>query len=220
MWGVELEELDPTISGRVNIRDDMNDDYFPSDTFQALPNAGYTEMVKEMLSHKNITVELSTPFRKKMENSFAHTFNSMAIDEYFDYKFGPLPYRSIKFHQYTIPVPNLFPTAVVNFTHSEPFTRVTEWKNLPGHGENPGWTTISIEEPCNYEDNHFERYYPIKDLPGNNRILHERYRAEVPENMTFIGRCGLYAYLDMHQAISSSMAFARRYLRGEREPQL
>jgi UDP-galactopyranose mutase len=73
-------------------------------------------------------------------------------------------------------------------------------------------TTLTFEEPCDYKDNNMERYYPVKDRDGNNRALYEKYKNETPENMTFIGRCGLYAYLDMHQAVNSALATARNFL--------
>jgi UDP-galactopyranose mutase len=84
---------------------------------------------------------------------------------------------------------------------------------LPNHGDNPLFTSITVEEPCDYRDNNYERYYPVKDLHGKNRELFNRYRAMAPENMTFIGRCGLYAYLDMHQAISSALEISKRFLK-------
>jgi UDP-galactopyranose mutase len=212
MWGLELEQLDPAILQRVPVRDDLNEDYFPNDTFQALPRDGYTAMVQRMLAHEHITVSLNTPFEHAMEDSFQHVFNAMSIDDYFDHRFGTLPYRSIRFHHQRAAVPQLFPVATVNFTHDEPFTRVTEWKHLPGHGNNPAWTSLTVEEPCDFRDNHLERYYPVKDLQGENRALYQRYAALVPPHVTFIGRCGLYAYLDMHQAVSSALATAKKFL--------
>ena len=147
-----------------------------------------------------------------MDTGYVHIFNSMAIDEYFDYCLGELPYRSIKFHTVTLPSPKVFPVAVVNFTHTAPFTRITEWKNLPNHGNNPCFTTLTYEEPCNYKDNYFERYYPVKDVGGTNRQLYLQYAELTPPNTTFIGRCGQYVYIDMHQAVASARATAKRFL--------
>jgi UDP-galactopyranose mutase len=212
MWGVELDELNPEIINRVPIRDDDNELYFPNDEYQAMPVMGYTNMVNNMLSHINITVKLKTEFDKHMEPHYDHVFNSMPIDQYFGFKFGKLPYRSIKFHTVTLPLSSALPTATVNFTHDGPHTRVTEWKKIPCHGTNKYNTTLTFEEPCDYADNNFERYYPVKDRDGKNRELYEQYKNETPENMTFIGRCGLYAYLDMHQAVNSALATARKFL--------
>lgn len=214
MWGMPLEEMHPSLMARVAIRDDGSEDYFPKDRFQALPKDGYARMVANMLDHPRITVELETGFRESATERHAHVFNSMAIDEYFDYRLGHLPYRSVKFHHHDLPVPSLLPTASVNFTHDAPYTRVTEWKNLPGHGSHASMTTITVEEPCDYRDNNLERYYPIRDRAGANLKLYRRYKKLVPPGMTFIGRCGNYTYLDMHQAVSSALAQARAFLAG------
>ena len=213
MWGLELEDIDASVLSRVPIRDDLNELYFPDDTFQALPEAGYTQLVKNMLNHQNISIFLNEPFRHDMLEDYDHVFNSMSIDEFFGYRFGRLPYRSIKFHKQTLPVPRLFPVSVVNFTHNEKFTRVTEWKNLPGHGDNAGYTTVTFEEPCADFENDYERYYPVKDPQKRNRSLFKNYAGLVPHHITFIGRCGLYAYLDMHQAINSAKRMAGQFLR-------
>jgi UDP-galactopyranose mutase len=120
-------------------------------------------------------------------------------------------------HTYSIPVPSVLPTPVVNFTHTGPHTRVTEWKKLPAHGSNPHWTTLTVEEPCDYRDNSMERYYPVKTSKADcpNRALYNRYveLAEKAGNVTFIGRCGLYLYLDMHMAISSALHEAKRFIK-------
>ena len=186
MWGKTIEELDPSIINRVPIRDDDNEYYFPNDEFQALPVNGYTDIMKNILDHKNITIELETPFEYSMESKFNHTFNSMPIDVYFDHKHGALPYRSIKFHDVTLPMPKVLPTATVNFTHDGPYTRVTEWKNLPCHGDNSNYSTLTYEEPCDYMENNMERYYPVKDIDGKNRETYEKYKSMVKNNMTFI----------------------------------
>lgn len=212
MWGVELDDLDPEIIRRVPVRDDLNEYYFPNDSFQALPSSGYTRLVENMLDHPLITVSLDCTYDKNMDSKFAHVFNSMSIDEYFDYVLGVLPYRSIKFETHVLPIPKALPVATVNFTHKERYTRVTEWKNLPGHGEHASHTVLTFETPCDFTENNFERYYPVKDIAQKNRTIFDRYRQMTPPNITFIGRCGLYAYLDMHQAVSSALAIADRFI--------
>lgn len=212
MWDKDIEELDPSILQRVPIRDDMNELYFPNDEYQFMPKDGYTEMFKNILSHENITVNLGVDYNKESNIFFDFIFNSMPIDQYFDYCHGQLPYRSIKFHTVDLPASRLLPVPCVNYTHSGPYTRMTEWKNFPNHGENDQMTTITYEEPCDYKDNNFERYYPVKDLNGQNRDIYRLYRDMTPENMEFIGRCGMYVYIDMHQAVASSLATAKRYL--------
>ena len=213
MWGKTIEELDPSILKRVPVRDDDNEYYFPNDEYQALPKHGYTAMIESMLDHDNIDCYVGQHFMKWMENDVDHVFNSMPIDEYFNFEHGKLPYRSIKLHNIVLPMAKNLPTATVNFTHDGPFTRVTEWKNLPEHGENDKYTVVTFEEPCDYEDNNMERYYPVKDIDGDNRKTYEKYKTMVPENVTFIGRCGQYVYIDMHQAVNSAIATAEKFIK-------
>jgi UDP-galactopyranose mutase len=106
----------------------------------------------------------------------------------------------------------ILPTGTVNFTHDGPYTRVTEWKNLPCHGTNDYYTTLTYEEPCDYVTNNFQRYYPVKDIDGKNRETYEKYKKLTRSNMTFIGRCGMYVYIDMHQAINSALAISDKFL--------
>lgn len=209
MWGMKLEDISPNVVNRVPIRDDDNEYYFPEDDYQFVPKEGYTRMIENMLNHKNISIKLQVTFKKEMEDDYTHVFNSMPIDEYYDFCFGNLEYRSIKFHTLNIPVPKLFPTAVVNLTNSGPFTRLTEWKNIPGHGENDLWTTLTYEEPCSAID---EKYYPVKDLKNRNMDLLTRYKSMKKTNLTFIGRLGLYAYLDMDQAVNSGLMVVKNYI--------
>lgn len=211
MWGMSLEDVDSSILSRVPIRDDLNEYYFPNDDFQALPTEGYSNLFEKILAHPNIKVKLKRAYIKGEDSEYYHTFNSMPIDEYFDFKLGHLPYRSIRFHTSTAMIPQLFPVTTVNFTHDGPCTRVTEWKNLPNSYNPKFCTTFTIEEPCDYTENNFERYYPVKDKNGYNRELYKRYSNLASTTMTFIGRCGLYAYLDMHQAINSALEISKKF---------
>ena len=214
MWGKTLDELDPSIINRIPTRDDDNELYFPNDEYQMMPKDGYTKLFENIFKHKYIKVFTGTKFSTSMEKKYDHIFNSMPIDEYFKYKHGELPYRSIKFHHKTVPMARILPTATVNFTHDGPYTRVTEWKNIPNHGKDPKQTIITYEEPCDYKDNNYERYYPVKDVDGVNRETYKKYKEMVDtDRMTFIGRCGMYVYVDMHQAISSALATAKRFLK-------
>ena len=214
MWGKTLDELDPSIINRIPTRDDDNELYFPNDEYQMMPKDGYTKLFENIFKHKYIKVFTGTKFSTSMEKKYDHVFNSMPIDEYFKYKHGELPYRSIKFHHKTVPMARVLPTATVNFTHNGPYTRVTEWKNIPNHGIDSKQTIITYEEPCDYKDNNKERYYPVKDVDGVNRETYKKYKEMVDtDRMTFIGRCGMYVYVDMHQAISSALATAKRFLK-------
>jgi UDP-galactopyranose mutase len=142
----------------------------------------------------------------------------MPIDVYFNGIHGELPYRSIKFHTVGLDKHAFmqFPTPTVNFTNNGKFTRITNWVKYPAHGdENAREISVTWEEPCDYKDNSFQRYYPVKDVDGSNRAIYKKYEEMVDTTkMQFIGRCGMYVYLDMHQAVSSSMAIAKRFING------
>jgi len=121
-------------------------------------------------------------------------------------------------HTYNVQAPHLLAAPVVNFTHDGPFTRATEWKQLPGHGDNPHWTTLTVEEPCDYRDNGLERYYPVKTSQAEcpNRELYKRYRARAKADGIYcIGRAALFTYTDMAPCISSTLATVRRFLAGQ-----
>jgi UDP-galactopyranose mutase len=103
-------------------------------------------------------------------------------------------------------MPTVLPTTTVNFTNDSPFTRATEWKKIPFHGNNDHYTTITVEEPCDYKENNMERYYPIND--DINKDRYDRYKSIDNPKVTFIGRCGQYVYIDMHQAVNSALRIA------------
>lgn len=212
MWGMNLEDIDPNILKRVPIRDDLNEYYFPNDEFQFMPKNGYSEIFENILAHKNIELKLNANFDKCMELEYDHVFCCMPIDEYYEYKFGPLPYRSIKFTDVHFPTSFILPNSVVNFTHNGPQTRVTEWKHFPNHGENHNMTTLTYETPCDYKENNFERYYPVKDVNGKNRELYLKYKNIPNRKVTFIGRLGLYAYIDMDQCINAALQTAKKFI--------
>ncbi len=213
MWAMKLEELSPEIMNRVPVRDDDNEFYFPNDQFQMMPVKGFSQFIQTLLDHENIEVKIQTPFSKEMEKDYDFIFNSMPIDEYYDFQFGQLEYRSIKFHHLDVPTPKLLPATVVNFTHTGKFTRMTEWKHIPFHGINDHFTTITYEEPCHPSENKEEKYYPVKDIKGTNRALYQQYKNIQNEKVEFIGRLGLYAYLDMDQCINIALKTSENFLK-------
>lgn len=212
MWGMKLEEVSPNIINRVPIRDDDNEYYFPDDLYQCVPKDGYTKMVENIFNHKNISIELRKSFSKQMEDEFDHIFNSMPIDEYYNFQFGKLEYRSIKFHHTNLPSPKIFPVSQVNFTNNGPYTRIVEWKNIPGHGINNLWTSLTYEEPCHYSENNDERYYPVRDVSGKLASIYRKYLAIENPKVTFIGRLGNYAYLDMDQCVNAILSNVKNHL--------
>lgn len=215
MWGVPLELVSPNILSRVRVRDDLNELYFPDDQWQALPKNGYTALVENILKHPRITVRLSTLYRKDMERDFEFIFNSMPIDEYFGFCFGRLEYRSIKFHTVRLPLPRVMPTATVNFTDAGPYTRVTEWNNLPNSpkfNQRTFSTVITIEEPVAFAEG-LDPMYPMGGVSLINANLYKLYQNKVPGNLMFIGRCGKYQYMDMDDAIMDSFEVVNEYFK-------
>lgn len=212
MWNKDIEELNPKILERIPVRDDNNELYFPNDTFQKMPAKGYTHLFENIFSHTNINVHLNTNYDKSMEKKYDHVFNSMPIDQYYDYIYGELPYRSIRFETVTLPENKIYSTATTNFTTYDGPTRVTEWKNFPLHGVTKTHTTLTYEYPCDYKSNNMERYYPVKDIDGDNASIYAKYKDIENSRVTFIGRCGTYQYLDMHQVINQSLTGVKKFL--------
>jgi UDP-galactopyranose mutase len=215
MWGLELEAIDSSVVCRLPIRYDTENRYFPNDKFQAMPRGGFTTLFESIFEHAGIRVCLSTAFAPGMEADYQHVFNAMPVDEYFQYVLGELPYRSIRFHRHDIDNGRNEGAAVINYTDTGPFTRETSWHLIPQHVvRETGRRTVTVEEPCDYRDNNFERYYPVKTADGRFVALYQRYRMLADElpNMTFIGRCGTYQYLDMDQVINQSLKHAQTWL--------
>lgn len=215
MWEIDLSELDAAVVRRLQIRTDDEARYFPNDTFQAMPADGYTAMFSRILDHPDIDVRLNTAFVPGMEFDYDACFNSMPIDEYFDFCYGELPYRSIRFHLSEQERESAPPHATINYTDSGPYTRETWWHNIAGHDSGGSEMVIrTVEEPCDYRDNGRERYYPIKASDGAYDKIYQRYAARSVEkcDMNFIGRCGTYQYLDMHQVINQSLVNVHKWL--------
>lgn len=218
MWGMKLEDIDKSILDRVKIRDDDNEYYFPDDPYQALPVDGYTSIVSAMLRHPNINLHLQTDYDQQNSRAY-HTFSTAPIDVWFDNMFGALPYRSIKFERIISRSNNTPPAPVINFTHTDKHTRCTVWNMLPHHNNPRGTLRLTtFEEPCSYEENNYERYYPVKDPHGKNREIYRKYSDYAKENspnVTFLGRCGSYQYLDMDMAINQALQKTAKFITKE-----
>lgn len=215
MWKMDLAETSADVVRRLQIRTDREDRYFPADIFQALPKDGYTAMFRSIFDHPKIELRLSTCFEDKLAMEFSSCFNSMPIDEYFGFDLGELPYRSIRFISSHHPRPASDYPATINYTDDGPYTRETWWHVLPGHdSEGGGTVTRTIEEPCDYRDNFQERFYPVKTADGRNQALYEAYAARPTRHrdMHFIGRCGTYQYLDMHQVVNQSLRGVNKWM--------
>lgn len=215
MWAMDLSETDAAVVRRLQIRTNRDDRYFPNDDFQAMPADGYTKVFEKILDHERIDVRLNEVFSNELAAGYDVCFNSMPIDEYYDFDLGELPYRSIRFHLDEVRADEAAQHAVINYTDSGPFTRETWWHNVAGHRQaDTGHVVRTVEEPCDYRENDFERYYPIKTSDNRHDAVYRRYadRAETDASMYFIGRCGTYQYLDMHQVINQSLIGVRKWM--------
>tara|TARA_Y100001978_G_scaffold175194_1_gene167255 strand:+ start:863 stop:2005 length:1143 start_codon:yes stop_codon:yes gene_type:complete len=212
MWGIEPRYLNISVGSRLPVR--TNDDcrYF-NDEFQALPKEGYTEMVNRMINHKNIQVKLNTRFVKGMEENYFHSFLSIPIDEYYDFQFGKLPYRSIIFENRKEDGLDL-DAPVINFTDDSPYTRKTQWNLLPNSYSFKGnLKTITYEKPCSMEMNPGEYYYPVQTKESKSIYNNYLELSKKVTNITFIGRTGLFKYIDMIPAIEIHMRLTEKFLK-------
>ena len=212
MWGVDPKQLSISIGARLPVRTNEDCRYF-NDEFQALPKFGYTQMVKEMLNHKNIEINLNTPFTRGMEKNFSHSFLSIPIDEYFDFQFGRLPYRSILFEDRLEGGDNL-DAPVINFTDNSPYTRKTQW-NLFSNSLNfkSDLKTITYEKPCSMDLNPGEYYYPVQTKESKKILISYENLAKTKSLITFIGRTGLFKYIDMIPAVEIHLRIAKKFIR-------
>jgi UDP-galactopyranose mutase len=215
-WGLDPSELDKAVTARVPTRTDTDDRYF-ADTHQAMPADGYTAMFAAMLDHPNITLRLATDFAAvKDVVDFDLLVFTGPIDEYFGRRFGPLPYRSLRFEHRTLPVEWHQRVAVVNYPdEAVPHTRVTEYKHLTG--QQAPHTSLTYEYPAAEGD----PYYPIPR--PENQALFKRYEAltlNEPE-VVFVGRLATYRYYNMDQVVGQALATYRRLsLRAQDDAQL
>ena len=204
-WGLDPSELDKSVTARVPTRTSTDDRYF-TDTFQAMPAAGFTAMFKRMLDHPNITLMLGTDFADVRDRiAYGHLVFTGPIDEYFGHRFGRLPYRSLEFRHETIDREQLQDVAVVNYPdEAVPYTRVTEYKHLTGQVAPK--TSITYEYPSATGD----PYYPIPR--EENRALYKRYEALAlaEPDVTFVGRLATYRYYNMDQVVGQALATWQR----------
>lgn len=207
-WGMDPSELDKSVTARVPTRTSTDDRYF-TDSFQAMPAEGYTRMFERMLDHPNIDLLLGVDYREARDAyPHAHLVFTGPIDEYFDHRYGKLPYRSLEFRHETLDQEWHQPVAVVNYPSQDvPYTRVTEYKHLTGQ-LHPR-TSITHEIPSATGD----PYYPIPR--PENQALFKRYEALATglSDVTFVGRLATYRYYNMDQVVGQALATYRRMVR-------
>ena len=200
-WGLEPSQLKAGVAARIPTRTNTDDRYF-TDTYQAMPLHGYTAMFENMLNHPNITVKLSTDYKDLLAQGveYDHLIYTGCIDEFYDYKFGKLPYRSLRFeHQHLENTEQYQSVGTINYPNDFEFTRITEFKHLTGQ-QHPA-TSIVREYPTAEGD----PYYPIPR--DENEALFRKYKslADCEKNVTFVGRLAEYRYYNMDQVVGAAL---------------
>ena len=222
-WGKRASELPSFIIRRLPVRFVYDNNYF-NDQYQGIPIGGYTQIIEKML--EGVEVRLGVDFfedREILESEADHIVFTGMIDAFYDYCYGELEYRSLRFETETLDMENYQGNAVVNYSEYEiPYTRIIEHKHFEygcqgGYG-NTGTpaiqkTVITREYPAAWEKG-AQPYYPMND--EKNNALYERYRelAEKEEHVIFGGRLGMYRYYDMHQVIAEALKCVKENLYG------
>ena len=207
-WGRKCTELPAFIIRRLPVRLTFDNNYF-NDRYQGIPIGGYTKLIERML--EGIEVRLGIDYienREELNKLADKVIYSGEIDRFYDYKFGPLQYRTVSFETEKQDVANYQGNAVVNYTDSKtPFTRIIEHKHFESFGEdvyaNP--VTIISKEYSKEWNPGDEPYYPVND--SRNAELFAKYKelADKEDSVIFCGRLADYKYYDMHQVIAEAL---------------
>lgn len=204
-WGKDPKEIPVSTAKRLPIRFHYDDNYF-NDTYQGIPTEGYTRIFERMLDHQDIQIRLKSSFaeyKRHWRDYYKQLVFTGSLDEYFDYEFGALPYRTVSFKE--IRDTEIVGTSQLNFTDmSSKFTRICEHKWFT---PNKKFTkSVAFEEYSDFADSRNNPYYPIRDL--NSDILFDNYYklAGKERDVVFIGRLAEFRYYDMHQVIGSSIS--------------
>ena len=209
-WGMKATELPPFIIKRLPVRFTYDNNYF-NDSYQGIPEGGYTQIIEKMLS--NCEVQLNYDYfehKEELENIAEKIIFTGPIDKFYDYKFGQLEYRSVRFETEILDTDNFQGNAVVNYTEYEvPYTRIIEHKHFE-FGTQPK-TVISREYSDKWTSDK-EPYYPINN--DKNNALYQKYSelAATEKNVIFGGRLGQYKYYDMHVVISEALKLCQKEL--------
>jgi len=203
-WGLDPSQLDAMVTARVPVRTNRDDRYF-ADTYQAMPLRGYTRMFENLLDHDNVKILLNTDYREIVgEIPYERMIYTGPVDEFFDYRYGKLPYRSLRFEHETVNQEWVQPVAVVNYPNEHLYTRVTEFKHLTGQEHRK--SSLVYEYPLAEGD----PYYPVP-RPENNE-LYKKYQALAEErsDVHFVGRLATYKYYNMDQVVAQALAVYAR----------
>lgn len=199
-WGLDPSELDASVTARVPTRTNRDDRYF-TDTYQAMPLHGYTRLFEKMLAHPNIKIMLNTDYREMVNSiSYRDVIYTGPVDEFFDFCYGHLPYRSLDFEFKTLNTPIQQPVAVVNYPNDYAYTRSTELKYLTG--QEHAKTTLVYEYPKADGD----PYYPIPRPENTETYKQYKLLAEATPGVHFVGRLATYKYYNMDQVVGQALS--------------
>jgi UDP-galactopyranose mutase len=205
-WGLDPSELDAAVTARVPTRTNRDDRYFV-DNYQAMPLHGFTRMFENMLDHPNIKIMLNTDYRDIKEFvPYKEMIYTGPVDEFFDNRFGKLPYRSLEFKHETHNVETYQEAPVINYPNDYLYTRVTEFKYLTGQKHEK--TSIVYEFPQAEGD----PYYPVPR--PENAELYKKYQqlADETEGVYFVGRLATYKYYNMDQVVGQALATYKKII--------
>lgn len=202
-WGVKPEDLDRTVSGRVPFFISRDDRYF-QDPYQAIPLFGYTQMFNNMINNKNINVLLKTEYKEILNTiKFDKIIYTGPIDEYYDYTYGNLPYRSLNFKYETKEKEYFQELTQVNYPNDNDFTRITEFKHITGQKHHN--TTIAYEFPEEYLIGKNDPYYPIPNEVNHSIFNKYSELASKEQNVFFTGRLANYKYYNMDETVGVAL---------------
>lgn len=207
-WGKLCTELPPFIIKRLPVRFTFDNNYF-NDRYQGIPIGGYTKIIEKMLA--GIDVRLNCDFfkdRKELELEAKNIIYTGPIDQYFEYKYGPLEYRTVRFETEILNESNHQGNAVINYTEYEiPYTRIIEHKHFEFDTTSPK-TVISKEYSKAWKLGD-EPYYPVNNDKNNELYLKYKEDADKLSNVYFGGRLGQYKYYDMDKVIKEALDFIK-----------
>lgn len=198
-WGMDPAELDTSVISRIPVRTNRDTRYF-NDKYQGMPLHGYTKMCERMAANKNIKLLLNTDYKEVINDiSYDTLIYTGAVDEFYDFKYGKLTYRSVNFVFETHESEVYQEAPVVNYPNDYDFTRITEYKQLTGQQHSK--TTIGKEFPSAVG----EPYYPFPT--GEHRKQYGLYAADMEkeQNVVFIGRLAEYRYYNMDAVVRRAL---------------
>jgi len=202
-WGLDPKDLDPTVCGRIPIRVNRDNRYL-TERFQALPQEGYTPLFQRLLDHPNIEVRLGVSFQNPDHGiTYKRLVYTGPVDAYYNYRFGVLPYRSLRFETETLEQEFYQPVVQVNYPNNFEFTRIIEAKHITG--QKLPRTTIIREYPQAFTLDR-EAYYPIPNPAAHAQFAQYARMMAAEKDVSFVGRLATYRYYNMDQVVASALA--------------